>query len=93
MPSYWTALPSARTPPWPPRASPTGAEAFVLTESALTIGGAGVTVKGGSIKDNNALAVESRILGTQTKEPLASGEATIEGDPECEFEDLAIHAA
>lgn len=49
-------------------------------------------MKSASIKGANSLATERRGLGNTKKEPLAAGEATIEGDLECEFEDLSAYA-
>lgn len=72
---------------------PTGAEAFVFTEGALTLGGTTTAVKSVSVKGNNALALERRFLANTKKEPIANGEATVLGDLDCEFEDLAAYTA
>jgi hypothetical protein len=71
---------------------PAGSEVFVFSEGALTVGGVTTFVKSASIKGMNGLATERRGLGNVKREPLANGEATIEGELECEFEDLSAYA-
>lgn len=71
---------------------PAGSEVFVFTEGALTVGGASTFVKTASVKGTNALATDRRGLGNVKREPLASGEAVIDGELECEFEDLGAYA-
>jgi hypothetical protein len=72
---------------------PVGSEVFVFTEGALTVGGVSTFVKSASVKGTNALATERRGLGNVKREPLANGEAVIDGELECEFEDLGAYAA
>jgi len=50
-------------------------------------------VKTASVKGANALNTGRRGLGNVKREPLAGGEAVIDGELECEFEDLDAYAA
>lgn len=72
---------------------PASSEVFVFTEGTLTVGGVSTFVKSASVKGTNALATDRRGLGNVKREPLANGEAVIDGELECEFEDLAAYAA
>ncbi|MBI2764849.1 MAG: hypothetical protein HYX53_02930 [Chloroflexi bacterium] len=74
------------------KGNPKGSEVFVFTEGTLTIGGTTTFVKTASAKGTNALATDRRGLGNVKREPLANGEAAIEGELECEFEDLGAYA-
>ncbi len=71
---------------------PAASEVFVFTEGALAVGGVTTFVKSASVKGTNALATERRGLGNLKREPLANGEAVIDGELECEFEDLGAYA-
>lgn len=71
---------------------PAGSEVFVFTEGQLTVAGVTTFVKSASVKGTNALATERRGLGNVKREPLANGEAVIDGELECEFEDLGAYA-
>lgn len=71
----------------------TGAEPFSFNEGGITIGGATVYAKRGSIKGSNGLRTDRRFVGNVKKEPIANAEWVVSGELEFEFEGLTRHAA
>lgn len=61
---------------------------FTFVDGALTYGGSSKFAKSFKVKMNNGLYVERRGLGNTKLEPLAGAIAEIEGEIECEWEDL-----
>ncbi len=70
-----------------------GAEQFIFTEGALTLGGGAKSVRSFSLKKTEPLKTDRRFIGNSKLEQLVNGMADISGQLECEFEDLDDYAA
>lgn len=68
-----------------------GARPFSFVDGSWTLAGSGISIRGFSIKGNNAVQTDRRFIGNTKKEPLCNGEAMVTGELQFEHEALTRH--